>query len=232
MARTGTDGRIERGNQTRRAILQRAVRIASVEGLEGLSLGRLAGELDLSKSGVFALFGSKEELQLATVRAAIKVFIEHVVQPARDLPPGLGRLECLCGNWLAYSAQRVFPGGCFFYSVSAEYDARQGKVHDAVASAHGNWFTLMEQTIDEAKDAGEVCTATDSAQLAFELVALLEMANAESVLHGNFTCYSRAADGIASRLRGVATDLSLLPDTLDPPVTAELAGLDRRHHAV
>ncbi|MFD4606932.1 TetR/AcrR family transcriptional regulator [Streptomyces sp. NPDC058440] len=232
MARTGTDGRIERGNQTRQAILQRAVGIASVEGLEGLSLGRLAGELDLSKSGVFALFGSKEELQLATVRAAIKVFIEHVVQPARDLPAGLGRLRCLCGNWLAYSARRVFPGGCFFYSVSAEYDARQGKVHDAVAGAHGNWFTLVEQAIDEAKEAGEVCAAADSAQLAFELVALLEMANAESVLHGNFTCYSRAADGIVSRLRGVATDPSLLPDTLEPLVTAGLAGPDRRHHAV
>ncbi|MET9443619.1 TetR/AcrR family transcriptional regulator [Streptomyces sp. NPDC006610] len=232
MAGTGTDGRIERGNQTRRAILHKAVRIASVEGLEGLSLGRLAGELSLSKSGVFALFGSKEELQLATVRAAVKVFIERVVQPARDLPAGLGRLRCLCGNWLLYSEQRVFPGGCFFYSVSAEYDARQGKVHDAVASAHGNWFTLVEQTIDEAKEAGEIRPATDSAQLAFELVALLEMANAESVLHGNFTCYRRAADGIISRLRDAATDPSLLPDTLEPPVTTVLAGPDRRHHAI
>ncbi|MEV6807936.1 TetR/AcrR family transcriptional regulator [Streptomyces sp. NPDC017248] len=214
MARTATDGRIERGNQTRRLILQRAVGIASVEGLEGLSLGRLAGELDLSKSGVFALFGSKEELQLATVRAAIKVFIEYVVQPARALPAGLGRLRCLCGNWLAYSAQRVFPGGCFFYSVSAEYDARQGKVHDAVASAHGNWFTLVEQMIDEAKAVGEIRWDADTAQLAFEIVALMEMANAESVLHSNFTCYSRAAVGIDGRLRGVATDPSLLPDTL------------------
>ncbi|MEU3413182.1 TetR/AcrR family transcriptional regulator [Streptomyces sp. NPDC006658] len=214
MARTATDRRIERGNQTRRAILQRAVRIASVEGLEGLSLGRLAGELHLSKSGVFALFGSKEELQLATVRAAIKVFIEHVVQPARALPAGLGRLRCLCGNWLSYSARRVFPGGCFFYSVSAEYDARRGKVHDAVASAHGNWFTLVEQMIDEAKKAGEIRAGADTAQLAFELVALLEMANAESVLHANFTSYGRAADGIVSRLRDAATDPALIPDTL------------------
>ncbi|PAZ17394.1 TetR family transcriptional regulator [Streptomyces sp. SA15] len=214
MATTRTDARTERGNQTRRSILQRAVRIASVEGLEGLSLGRLAGELNLSKSGVFALFGSKEELQLATVRAAIKIFIEHVVQPARDLPAGLGRLMCLCRNWLAYSEQRVFPGGCFFYSVSAEYDARQGKVHDAVAGAHGNWFILVEQTIEEAMEVGEVLGDTDAAQLAFELVALLEMANAESVLHDNFTCYRRAATGIAGRLRSVATDPSLLPDTL------------------
>ncbi|MFE0173459.1 TetR/AcrR family transcriptional regulator [Streptomyces sp. NPDC059002] len=208
-----TDGRIARGNQTRQLILRRAVEIASVEGLEGLSLGRLAGELKLSKSGVFALFGSKEELQLATVRAAIKIYIEYVVQPNRELPAGIHRLWSLCTSWLTYSEQRVFPGGCFFYSVSAEYDARDGKVHDTVAGAHGSWFKYLEQTIDEARRAGEVRDDTDIPQLAFELVALLEMANAESVLHHNFTCYARAAEGILHRLRGVATDPSLLPDT-------------------
>ncbi|GAA3308565.1 TetR/AcrR family transcriptional regulator [Streptomyces cinereospinus] len=171
---------------------------------------------------MFALFGSKEELQLATVRAAVKVFIEYVVQPARDEPAGLGRLERLCHNWLTHSAQRVFPGGCFFYSVTAEYDARQGKVHDAVASAHGTWFALVEQMVDQAKETGEIRAAADSSQLAFELVALLEMANAESVLHGNFSCYAKAADGIISRLRSVATDPSLLPGTLalEPPAPA------------
>ncbi|WP_326661063.1 TetR/AcrR family transcriptional regulator [Streptomyces sp. NBC_00385] len=206
------DGRIERGNQTRQLILQHAVGIASVEGLEGLSLGRLANELKLSKSGVFALFGSKEELQVATVHAAIKVLIEHVVQPTRELPAGLGRILLLCRRWLTYSEQRVFPGGCFFYSVSAEYDAREGRVHDTVAAAHSNWFSFVEQTIDDARQVGEVRDDTDIPQLAFELVALLEMANAESVLHDNFTCYSRAANGILTRLRGVTTDPSLLPD--------------------
>jgi len=209
---TRTDGRTERGNQTRRAILERAVAIASVEGLEGLSLGRLANELDISKSGVFALFGSKEELQLATVRTAIKIYIQHVVQPARDLPVGLARLWRLCRNWLTYSEQRVFPGGCFFYSVSAEYDAREGKVHAAVAKAHSSWFTLMEQTVEEAKTTGEVRRDVDAAQLAFELIALLEMANAESVLHDNFTCYARAAAGALSRLRDASTDPSWQPD--------------------
>ncbi|WNF25396.1 TetR/AcrR family transcriptional regulator [Streptomyces sp. C11-1] len=215
MTATHADGRVERGNQTRRLILRHAVGIASVEGLEGLSLGRLANELGLSKSGVFALFGSKVELQLATVRAAIKVYIEHVVQPTRELPPGLGRVWLLCRNWLTYSEQRVFPGGCFFYSVSAEYDAREGRVHDTVAGAHGSWFSLLEHTIDDARRAGEVRDDTDIPQLAFEIVALLEMANAESVLHSNFTCYSKAAGGILNRLRGVATDPSLLPDTPD-----------------
>ncbi|MFE6038964.1 TetR/AcrR family transcriptional regulator [Streptomyces sp. NPDC056452] len=213
MAATHTDGRIARGNQTRQLVLERAVETASVEGLEGLSLGRLAAELNLSKSGVFALFGSKEDLQLAAVRAATKVYLEHVVQPARDLPPGLERLWRVCASWLDYSRQRVFPGGCFFYSASAEYDAREGKVHDALAAARTNWFTFLEQTVREAQQAGEVEEETDVPQLVFELAALMEMANAESVLHDDFTCYDKAAKAILNRLRGVATDTSLLPST-------------------
>ncbi|WP_326661114.1 TetR/AcrR family transcriptional regulator [Streptomyces sp. NBC_00385] len=211
MAETHTDGRIARGNQTRQLVLKRAVEIASVEGLEGLSLGRLSTELKLSKSGVFALFGSKEDLQLATVRAAIKVYLEHVVQPARDLPPGLDRLWQVCTGWLDYSRRRVFPGGCFFYSVTAEYDAREGKVHDTLASARANWFTFVEQTVREAQQSGEVEEGADAAQLTFELVALMEMANAESVLHNEFTCYDKASKGILNRLRVVATDASVLP---------------------
>ncbi|CAL9629447.1 hypothetical protein SUDANB176_06043 [Streptomyces sp. enrichment culture] len=211
---TRADGRSARGDRTRRLILRQAVRIAAAEGLGALSLGRLAGELGLSKSGVFALFGSKEELQLTTVRAAVETYVECVVEPARGLPPGLGRVLCLFGNWLAHSEQRVFPAGCFFYSVSADHDAREGKVRAAVDTAHTDWFSLVERTVDEARRAGEIREDTDIPQLAFELVALLEMANAESVLHGNVSCYRKAADGILARLRTAATDPSWLPDTL------------------
>lgn len=211
MPATHADGRIARGDRTRRLILERAVGIASVEGLEGLSLGRLSTELKLSKSGVFALFGSKEDLQLAAVRAAVEVYLEHVVRPVRDLPPGLDRLWRVCAGWLDYSRQRVFPGGCFFYSVSAEYDAREGKVHDALAAARADWLAFVEQTVREARQAGEIEDGTDAPQLAFELVALMEMANAESVLHNEFTCYDKAATGILNRLRGVAADASPLP---------------------
>ncbi|MFF8595319.1 TetR/AcrR family transcriptional regulator [Streptomyces sp. NPDC015220] len=207
-----TDGRIARGNQTRQLILRRTVEIASVEGLEGLSLGRLASELNLSKSGVFALFGSKEDLQLATVRAAIKIYLEHVVQPARELAPGVGRLWRVCADWLTYSRERVFPGGCFFYSVLAEYDAREGKVHDTLAATRTNWLDYLDQTVREAQRAGEIEADIDVAQLVFELVALLEMANAESILHDTFTSYDKAAKAILSRLRSVATDPALLPD--------------------
>ncbi|WP_329383976.1 TetR/AcrR family transcriptional regulator [Streptomyces sp. NBC_01716] len=218
MTATSTDGRIARGNQTRQLILKHTVRIASVEGLGGLSLGRLAGELELSKSGVFALFGSKEELQLATVRAAAKVYIDHVVRPVLDMPAGLARVRRLCDGWIAYSESRVFPGGCFFYSVSAEYDAREGKVHDAVAQARLDWAAFVSRNIEEAREAGEVRDDTDVPQLTFELVSLLEGANAESVLHDDFNCYAKAAKGVLNRLRAVATDPALLPAT--PPPSA------------
>lgn len=206
MTATSTDGRIARGNQTRQLILKQTVRIASVEGLGALSLGRLAGELELSKSGVFALFGSKEELQLATVRAAAEVYVDHVVRPVLDLPAGLARVRRLCDGWLTYSESRVFPGGCFFYSVSAEYDAREGKVHDAVARARLDWAAFVGQNIEDAKRAGEVAADTDVDQLTFEIVSLLEGANAESVLHDDFSCYAKAAKAVLNRLRAVATD--------------------------
>lgn len=211
MTATSTDGRIARGNQTRQLILKHTVRIASVEGLGGLSLGQLAGELKLSKSGVFALFGSKEELQLATVRAAAKVYVDHVVRPVQELPAGVDRVRRLCDAWLTYSENRIFPGGCFFYSVSAEYDAREGKVHDAVARARLDWVAFVARGIEDARQAGEARDDTDVPQLTFELVSLLEGANAESVLHDDFSCYDKAAKAILNRLRSVATDPALLP---------------------
>ena len=208
---TRLDGRVERGNRTRRLVLGRTVEIASVEGLDALSVGRLATELQLSKSGVFALFGSKEELQLATVREAGRVFAERVVRPAEEEAAGIGRVWRLCELWLEYSRGRVFPGGCFFYGVIAEFDARSGPVHDAMVGAQRNWTALVERTVAEARDAGELRTDTDIPQLAFELVALMETSNAVSVLHGEETAYRRARVGIAARLRAAATYPSKVP---------------------
>ncbi|MBO8191941.1 TetR/AcrR family transcriptional regulator [Streptomyces oryzae] len=210
-----SDGRVERGNQTRRLVLDRATRVASAEGLDGLSLGRLAGELKLSKSGVFTLFGSKEELQLATVRAAVNIYTAHVVRPALEEPAGLRRVVRLYESWLTYSRERVFPGGCFFSSVSAEFDAREGRVHDSIAQARADWNAFVERTLEEARQAGELAEDTDVAQLAFEIIALLEASNAESVLHGDdsvdATPYQRARRGIRDRLGAAATDPAALP---------------------
>ncbi|MFD8071994.1 TetR/AcrR family transcriptional regulator [Streptomyces sp. NPDC059718] len=204
MAATRTDGRVERGNQTRRMVLDRTMAIASVEGLEGLSLGRLATELGLSKSGVFALFGSKEELQLATVRAAREVYIRQVVEPSRQLPAGLARVWRLCESWLDYSRRRVFPGGCFLLAVSAEYDARSGPVHDVVAQARLEWTTYVEITLEKARRTGQLRADADIPLLAFELVALLDTGNLQSVLFDDVAAYTRAGTAILNRLRAVA----------------------------
>ncbi|WP_055602314.1 TetR/AcrR family transcriptional regulator [Streptomyces aureus] len=203
---TKTDGRVERGNQTRRLVLGRTMDIASVEGLDGLSLGRIATELKLSKSGVFALFGSKEELQLSTIRAAAAVFAENVVTPLKDVPPGARRVRELCRNWLTYSSDRVFAGGCFFYAVSAEFDARTGPVHDAVAQTRRDWNAYMERSLTEAQAVGDFAGDLDVEQLAFEVIALMEAANAQSVLLGDTQTYDRAERGITARLRASATD--------------------------
>jgi AcrR family transcriptional regulator len=203
-----TDGRVLRGEQTRATVLARAMAIASVEGLEGLSIGRLAGELEVSKSGVFARFGSKEELQLATVEAAREIFVDQVVRPALETPPGLERLWRLCSGWLAYSRGRVFPGGCFFFSAAAEYDARPGRVRDAVAAALATWTALLERAAEDARQLGELQSTCDARQLAFELDAMGAAANARSVLHDDDAAYDLATTGVLDRLRALATDPS------------------------
>ncbi|WP_410564588.1 TetR/AcrR family transcriptional regulator [Amycolatopsis sp. cmx-4-61] len=194
------DGRLARGDATRRLVLRRAVDVASVDGLAGLSLGRLATELELSKSGVFALFGSKEELQLATIDAALAIFRSHVVTPALEVPPGLPRLRAVCEKWLDYSERRVFPGGCFFFNVGAEFDARPGRVHDAVASASGAFAEFVRATAREAVAMGHV--AADPEVLAFELHALGRAANADAVLNGGTQAYALARRAIHARLAG------------------------------
>ncbi|MFB7763392.1 MULTISPECIES: TetR/AcrR family transcriptional regulator [Streptomyces] len=199
-----SDGRVERGNATRRLVLRRTMEVASVEGLGGLSIGRIAGELGLSKSGVFALFGSKEELQLATVRAARSVFVKAIVQPVLEMPEGVARVLRLCDGYLEYSRGRVFPGGCFFLAVATEFAAREGAVRDAVALARQEWDQLITDALTAARAAGELRADTDAAQLGFELVALLDMANTTSALLGDETGYERAAAAVRGRLRAAA----------------------------
>ncbi|MFE3286752.1 TetR/AcrR family transcriptional regulator, partial [Streptomyces sp. NPDC059233] len=209
------DGRVERGNQTRRTVLDRTMSIASVDGLEGLSLGKIAADLGLSKSGVFALFGSKEDLQLATVRAAVDVFVEQVVRPVRAEPAGLAKVWRVCELWLGYSGRRIFPGGCFFYSVSAEFDSRPGPVRDEIAKARSDWTRYIERLLDEARQAGgfrEDFDPADVPQLAFEAIALMELANAHSVLHEDPLAYERAGRGILGRLRAAAAAPEELPE--------------------
>jgi len=139
------DGRLIKGNETRAAILQVAIQIASEEGLEGLSLGRLADDVGMSKSGLFAHFRSKEDLQLAVVDAARDLFIAQVVTPARKFPAGIQRLRKLADTWLAYAQGHVFRGGCFFVAASMEFDSRPGRVRDRVCELMAGWLAALAQ---------------------------------------------------------------------------------------
>ena len=186
------DGRLRRGDDTRRAVLARAVETASLQGLEGLSIGRLAADLQISKSGLFAHFGSKEELQLATIRAARRIYVEVVVDPALQIPPGLGRVWALCEAWLHYSRSRVFPGGCFFSKATHEFATRPGAVLEALIDSDRKWMNVLRQTVDDARLLGHLAPDVDSAQLAFGLNSAFEEANVRSIL-GDDSAYEAAS---------------------------------------
>jgi len=200
-----TDGRLARGERTRAAVLQRAADIASIEGLDGLSIGQLAADLAVSKAGVFAHFGSKEQLQLATIRAAVDRFTDEVVAPALDVPDGLDRLVALCERWLAYTRSGPFPGGCFFFNVAAEYDAKPGPVRDEIAAARRAWLGAYESVVASAQRRGEVDAGIDPADLAFELDALGMAANLHARLCDDPTAHDRARSAMFARLRAAAT---------------------------
>jgi AcrR family transcriptional regulator len=195
------DGRKRRGNATRESILQAAADLASVEGLEGLTIGRLATELGMSKSGLFAHLGSKEELQLATIDAARRRFVDHVVRPSRGLPRGRARLEALLEDWLRYFRAEVFPGGCFFCNIQAEFDSRpENAVRDTVTENMRQFLGFLEREIRKAQEAGEIAASVEPAQLAFELDALGSAANQQFQLLGDRAVFDRSAAAMRSRL--------------------------------
>jgi AcrR family transcriptional regulator len=206
-------GRKAQGARTRQAILEAAVDLASVEGLEGLTIGRLAAALSMSKSGLFAHFGSKEELQLATVEAARAVFIREVIRPAFEAARGLPRLWSLCDIWLSYVQGGVFRGGCFFAAASAEFDSRPGPVRDRIAAIMREWLDMLHRAVVEAQGAGQLDREVAPAQLAFEFNALEIGANWAFQLHGDRQAFARAREAILERLRRHSTPggAALLP---------------------
>lgn len=189
-----------RGIRTRRAILRRAVNIASVEGLEGLTIGKLASALQISKSGLFAHFGSKEDLQCAVVEEAREIFVERVVRPAYRFR-GLKRLRALCNNWIAYGEERVFPGGCFFSAASLEFDDRPGRVREQIVGLMKKWLGNLEQAARDAQSAGEITKETDVHQLAFEIQALAMGANWSSRLFRDPSIFRSVRKAILQRIQ-------------------------------
>lgn len=166
-----------KGERTRQSILERAVDLASLEGLEGLTIGRLADELKMSKSGLFAHFGSKEDLQLAVINAAAERYIKEIFRRALDEPRGYPRLLAICRSWLEYVRNRIFPGGCFFAAASFEFDGRPGPVRDTIQTLMNEWIAALEKAVRMAQDEGHVDPGVDAAQVAFELNALFFGAN-------------------------------------------------------
>ena len=191
-----------RGEKTRHAILRRAANLASVAGLEGLTIGNLASALGISKSGLFAHFGSKEELQCAVVDEARDIFVEAVIQPARDLK-GLRRLQHLCENWVAYAESKVFPGGCFFSAASLEFDDRPGKVRDRIVELMMQWLDLLERTVRDAQVSGEMRKDVDPHLFAFEMHALAMGGNWSSRLFKDDAGFRASRQAVVRRIEQV-----------------------------
>ena len=180
-----TPGRPSRsdGDRSREAILEAAAALATVEGIDGLSLAGLATATGMSKSGVFGLFGSKEELQRAVIGHARAVFVREVVLPAFTAPPGLAQLRALCLAYLDHVERRDYPGGCFFASVAAEVGSRPGPVRDLIAAEHDAWITLLTDQAQRAADSGELPAGNDPTRLAVELGTMLTGADIAYLLH-------------------------------------------------
>ena len=188
------------GQRSRQAILKGASELATIEGLEGLSIGRLADHIGMSKSGLYAHFGSKEELQLATIEAAQEIFDREVVGPALEQPQGIAQVLAYTEAYLSYLERHVFPGGCFFAAVAAEVDSRDGRVTDRLRDLMSGGVQWLAGLLREAQEQGEVDRAADADQLAFEIDALLHGANASFTLYRSDEPLERARRAIRERL--------------------------------
>ena len=194
------------GERSHTAILDEAARLATIDGLEGLSLSRLADAVGMSKSGLFAHFRSKEELQLATIEVAAALFDAQVTEPAAQAPTGSERLHLLVDGYLRYLEVETFPGGCFFASTLAEMDTQPGPVRDRLVAFLGDWLGRIEAAVHDAQTEGAIDRDEDAAQLAFEIEAALLLANAQYVVARTSEPIQRARRAIERRLRSAASE--------------------------
>jgi AcrR family transcriptional regulator len=198
------------GERTREAIVREAVSLATLDGLEGLSIGNLASALDMSKSGVYAHFGSKQDLQLATVDEAARIFQAEVVEPALDAAPGLAQVVALCDAFFDHLLRHTFPGGCFFAGAVLEMGTRPGPVKEQIAQFQNGFNALIRAFIVTAIDQHELAADEDPDELTFELNGITLAANANFVLRQDPDVL-RSAKHIVRRRLGIKTDQALAP---------------------
>lgn len=194
---------LTKSQRTRHAILDVAAALASEHGLEALSIGRLAAATGMSKSGLFAHFGSKEELQVATVDHAAGIFIREVIDPARAAPRGVARVWAVLDGFLDYVEREVFAGGCFFATTSAEFKNRPGPVRNRVAEQLGRWNSYLEHAVEQAQDLGEIDPEVEARRVAFELNAFVQNAEAQHELFGDRRVFSDARAAVTERLESL-----------------------------
>jgi AcrR family transcriptional regulator len=192
-----------KGQRTRSSILEVAAALATEEGLEPLSIGRLAEATAMSKSGLFAHFGSKEELQLATVDYAATLFVGEVIDPARSAPKGLARIWALCDHMIGYAERQVFPGGCFFAATSFEFNNRPGPVRDRIEEMVRSWLSYLEHAVEQAQEAGELDPNASAREVAFQLDAFAQASNAQYQLFRDPQVFDDARRAIQERLESL-----------------------------
>jgi AcrR family transcriptional regulator len=192
-----------KGERTKFAILDTAAALATQEGLEPLSIARLAEATGMSKSGLFAHFGSKEELQLATVDHAAAMFVEEVIAPARTAPRGVARVWALCDRMVDYSERQVFPGGCFFASTAFEFNNRPGPVRDRIEEMMRSWLSYLEHAVEQAQEAGELDPRQEAREIAFQLDAFAQSANAHFQLFRDERVFEEARRAIRDRIESL-----------------------------
>lgn len=185
--------------QARHAVLRAGVRLASMDGLEAISLAQLAGEVEMSKSGVAGQFGSKEQLQLAVLDEAARMFRRDVIMPGERARAGIDRLLCLGREWIDYLVRDDFGGGCFFINATAEYDSRVGPVRDALLELHQQWRQHLANQVRVAVRDGDL--AADPEQLIFEWMGLMLVLNQALLLDHGQRSVQHARHGVRRLLQ-------------------------------
>lgn len=193
-----------KGRASRTTILLAAAKLATTKGLDGLSIGDLAAEVGMSKSGLYAHFKSKEDLELATIQTAADIFDREVLRPAAGAPAGSQQLRALVDSFLSHLERRVFPGGCFFAAVAMELDTRPGRARDRVVAVQQNWLTLLRQCFLDAQAKGEVDSDADVAQAVFETQAALLAANLLFILNSDLMPLAQARQAVENVLARLA----------------------------